>query len=152
MFYPRKSGFEFIFILAFSMQQFCPKLFWSVDPSFVCGKIYLPFIRKCITVIGFLREVWPFQNTNIAFGFSSKPGINERGVPTFSTATCVEPVVSTEMPTLFSATSVEAFFFCASVMFYSNPSKQSNGCWRNWNLGRRNLSPLSSVGIQILHY
>ncbi len=47
--------------------------------------------------------VWSFQSTNMAFGFSSKPGRRARGVPWASARTGVEPVVSTAMPRTLAA-------------------------------------------------
>ena len=47
--------------------------------------------------------VWSFHKTNMALGFSSYSGSNASGVPVLSTATGVEPVVSTEIAFTFSA-------------------------------------------------
>ena len=63
------------------------------------------------------NTVWSFHKTNIACGFSSKPGVKARGVPVLSTATGVEPVVSTAKPLTAAAALPPAFF---KTIFYSD--------------------------------
>ena len=65
--------------------------------------------------------VWSFHNTNMALGFSSNPDNNDNGVPVLSTATGEDPVVSTEIATIFFAAS-EPILVTHELMVFSNPS------------------------------
>ena len=66
--------------------------------------------------------VWSFHKTNMALGFSVNPFSMDRGVPFLSTAIGVDPVVSTDMATIFAATDLGAFFN-APLIDFSNPSR-----------------------------
>src|ERR1019366_10324900 len=84
---------------------------WSVTGVQTCAlPIYNP---NALTVCSFISaaslvEVWSFHKTNMAFGLFSNAGIKDRGVPNLSTATGVDPVVSTEIAFIDEETALPA--------------------------------------------
>ena len=58
-------------------------------PPHVCARMLISPASR--------TAVWSFQRTNIAFGLASNSFRSERGAPVRSTATGVDPVVSTEI-------------------------------------------------------
>jgi hypothetical protein len=79
-----------------------------MPPSYLVKSVPPQLRASRFTSSASSTAVWSFQRTNIAFGFSSNPGVRASGRPWPSARTGVEPVVSTAMPRTRWATPLPA--------------------------------------------